>query len=96
VLCCSCPALHPPLPDSEEDDPELLLHIPFNGSVKLTGITVVGGPDGASPAKLKASTSSGGRVGGGLQDCSVALRLAARCVKVDGPCNAMGMLAGRA
>jgi hypothetical protein len=39
--------------DSEEDDPELLLHVPFSGSVKLTGITVVGGPDGASPAKLK-------------------------------------------
>ena len=51
------PAFHPPLPDSEEDDPELLLHVPFNGSVKLTGITVVGGPDGASPAKLKASTA---------------------------------------
>lgn len=39
--------------DSEEDDPELLLHVPFDGAVKLTGITVIGGPDGASPSKLK-------------------------------------------
>jgi hypothetical protein len=39
--------------DSEEDDPELLLHVPFGGAVKLTGITVVGGPEGTSPAKLR-------------------------------------------
>jgi hypothetical protein len=39
--------------DSAEDDPELLLHVPFDGAVKLTGITVIGGPDGTSPAKLK-------------------------------------------
>ncbi|PSC71196.1 PITH domain-containing 1 [Micractinium conductrix] len=39
--------------DSEEDDPELLLHVPFDGAVKLTGITVVGGLDGTAPAKLK-------------------------------------------
>ncbi|KAL4424497.1 hypothetical protein ABPG77_006806 [Micractinium sp. CCAP 211/92] len=39
--------------DSEEDDPELLLHVPFDGSVKLTGITVVGGPEGTAPSKLK-------------------------------------------
>lgn len=43
--------------DSEEDDPELLLHVPFDGAVKLTGITVVGGPEGAAPAKLKVSRS---------------------------------------
>ena len=55
-------------PDSEEDDPELLLHVPFSGSVKLTGITVVGGPDGASPAKLKASRGGWGTVlGWGLR-----------------------------
>lgn len=50
------PLSHPhfaPFADSEEDDPELLLHVPFDGAVKLTGITVVGGPDGASPSKLK-------------------------------------------
>lgn len=28
--------VHPPT-DSEEDDPELLLHVPFDGAVKLTG-----------------------------------------------------------
>ena len=38
---------------SDEDDPELLLHVPFDGAVKLRGITVIGGPDGAAPAKLK-------------------------------------------
>lgn len=43
--------------DSAEDDPELLLHVPFDGAVKLTGITVVGGPDGTAPAKLKVYTN---------------------------------------
>lgn len=38
---------------SDEDDPELLIHVPFTGAVKLQAITVIGGPDGASPAKLK-------------------------------------------
>ena len=42
-----------PVLSSEEDDPELLLHIPFNGAVKLTGITLIGGPDGTSPSRLK-------------------------------------------
>lgn len=27
--------------------------MPFDGAVKLTGITVIGGPDGTSPSKLK-------------------------------------------
>ena len=40
--------------DSEEDDPELLLHIPLAGAVKLTGISVIGGPGGAAPARLRA------------------------------------------
>ncbi|KAL4857139.1 PITH domain-containing protein [Chlorella vulgaris] len=43
--------------DSQEDDPELLLHVPFNGAVKLTGITVIGGGDSTSPAKLKVYTN---------------------------------------
>ena len=58
------PACPPPSPacllaclllcaDSEEDDPELLLHVPFGGAVKLTGITVIGGPEGTSPAKMR-------------------------------------------
>mmetsp|Transcript_14786 Transcript_14786/g.36902 ORF Transcript_14786/g.36902 Transcript_14786/m.36902 type:complete len:210 (-) Transcript_14786:424-1053(-) len=42
----------PPLA-SNEDDPELLLHVPFDGAVKLKAICLVGGPDGTSPAKMK-------------------------------------------
>lgn len=38
---------------SDPDDPELLLHVPFTGAVKLQALTVIGGPDGASPDKLK-------------------------------------------
>ncbi|KAH7622446.1 putative PITH domain-containing protein 1 [Nannochloris sp. 'desiccata'] len=38
---------------SDDDDPELLLHVPFTGSVKLQALTVIGGPNGSSPAKLK-------------------------------------------
>ncbi len=63
--------------DSEEDDPELLLHVPFDGSVKLTGITVVGGPEGTAPAKLKVQ-HSGGQPGAPTGDaCSCAVRIAA-------------------
>ena len=42
-----------PVIRSDPDDPELLLHVPFTGSVKLQALTVIGGPDGSSPAKLK-------------------------------------------
>ena len=38
---------------SDDDDPELLLHIPFTGSIKLKALTVIGAPNGASPSKLK-------------------------------------------
>lgn len=38
---------------SDDDDPELLLHVPFNGAVKLRAVTVVGGPAGAAPSKLR-------------------------------------------
>ena len=38
---------------SDDDDPELLLHVPFTGAVKLQALTVIGGPEGTSPAKLK-------------------------------------------
>ena len=38
---------------SSDDDPELLLHVPFTGAVKLRAISVVGGPDGAAPAALR-------------------------------------------
>lgn len=36
-----------------EDDPELLLHIPFDGELKVKAITVIGGPAGTSPASVK-------------------------------------------
>mmetsp|Transcript_10220 Transcript_10220/g.25926 ORF Transcript_10220/g.25926 Transcript_10220/m.25926 type:complete len:208 (-) Transcript_10220:197-820(-) len=41
--CCS----------SEEDDPELIIHVPFTSDVKLKSICVIGGTDGSSPSKLK-------------------------------------------
>lgn len=43
--------------DSNEDDAELLIAIPFNGAVKIKAISIIGGADGASPAKLKAYTN---------------------------------------
>lgn len=38
---------------SDDDDPELLLHVPFDGSVKLKAICIIGGEEGRSPSKLK-------------------------------------------
>ena len=39
---------------SNEDEPELLIHVPFDGAVKLKAISVIGGgPQGTAPAKLK-------------------------------------------
>lgn len=32
--------------------------MPFDGAVKLTGITVVGGPEGTAPAKLRVSSGT--------------------------------------
>lgn len=44
----------PPSPlKSNDDDPELLIHVPFNGSVKLKAICIIGGYDGSSPSKLR-------------------------------------------
>ena len=40
-----------------EDDDELLLHIPFDGNVRLKAICVIGGPDGAGPLSMKAYTN---------------------------------------
>ncbi|MEW5307164.1 MAG: hypothetical protein WDW38_002231 [Sanguina aurantia] len=39
---------------SNEGDSDLLLHIPFDGAVKLKGICIIGGPSGSSPCHLKA------------------------------------------
>ena len=40
-----------------EDDGELLLHIPFDGNVKLKAICVIGAPDGAAPLRMAAFTN---------------------------------------
>ena len=40
--------------DSEEDDPQLIIHIPFISPVKIRSIVVLGGHDGTAPRSLKA------------------------------------------
>jgi len=59
----------PPLISDDDDPPELLVHVPFDGLVRITAIAVVGGDgggggeDGASgctPATLRAFVNRGG------------------------------------
>ena len=38
---------------SDDGYPELLLHVPFDGAVKLKAICIIGAGEGKSPAKLK-------------------------------------------
>jgi hypothetical protein len=38
---------------SNEDDPELLIHIPLDGAMRLKAICIVGGSGGTAPAKLR-------------------------------------------
>ncbi|KAK9149431.1 hypothetical protein Scep_008188 [Stephania cephalantha] len=45
---------------SNEGDPELLVFIPFTSDVKIKSISVVGGADGTSPAKMRAFTNREG------------------------------------
>ncbi|XP_020080239.1 PITH domain-containing protein 1-like isoform X2 [Ananas comosus] len=40
--------------ESNEDDPELLVFIPFTCDVKIKSIAVVGGSGGTSPSKMRA------------------------------------------
>ncbi|KAL7121949.1 hypothetical protein ACP275_01G015600 [Erythranthe tilingii] len=40
--------------ESNEGDPELIVFIPFTSDVKIKSISVVGGADGTSPAKIRA------------------------------------------
>mmetsp|Transcript_7334 Transcript_7334/g.14457 ORF Transcript_7334/g.14457 Transcript_7334/m.14457 type:complete len:208 (+) Transcript_7334:73-696(+) len=42
---------------SPDDDDELLLHIPFDGCVKLKAISIIGGSNGNTPAHLKVFTN---------------------------------------
>lgn len=66
---------------SQDDDPELLLHVPFDGAVKLKAISIIGGPNGTSPDKLRVRTWSRRWYGGGCHvvragmSCCVAQRL---------------------
>eukprot|EP00928_Gymnodinium_smaydae_P041779 TRINITY_DN28233_c0_g1_i1.p1 TRINITY_DN28233_c0_g1~~TRINITY_DN28233_c0_g1_i1.p1 ORF type:complete len:192 (-),score=7.14 TRINITY_DN28233_c0_g1_i1:375-929(-) len=39
--------------ESPEGDEELMINVPFTSPVQVTGITVIGGPDGISPSKVK-------------------------------------------
>uniref|UniRef100_A0A7S0L3Y3 PITH domain-containing protein n=1 Tax=Coccolithus braarudii TaxID=221442 RepID=A0A7S0L3Y3_9EUKA len=40
--------------DSEDDDPQLLLHIPFTCPVNIRSLHLVGGEEGATPRELRA------------------------------------------
>ncbi|KGN62400.1 PITH domain-containing protein 1 [Cucumis sativus] len=39
--------------ESNEGDPELLVFIPFTSDVKIKSISIIGGPDGTSPSKMR-------------------------------------------
>jgi hypothetical protein len=39
--------------ESNEGDPELLVFVPFTSDVKIKSISIVGGPEGTSPSKLR-------------------------------------------
>ncbi|KAI3834646.1 hypothetical protein MKX03_005986 [Papaver bracteatum] len=40
--------------ESNDGDPELIVFIPFTSDVKIKSISIVGGADGTSPAKMRA------------------------------------------
>eukprot|EP00897_Mesotaenium_endlicherianum_P006882 jgi/Mesen1/6221/ME000320S05413 len=40
--------------ESNDDDPELLIFIPFTSDVKLKSISIIGGTDGTTPARMRA------------------------------------------
>ena len=39
--------------DSNDGDPDLIIHIPFSSQVNLRSMTIIGGENGMSPAKIK-------------------------------------------
>ena len=39
--------------ESNDGDPDLIIHIPFSSQVNLRSMTIIGGEDGMSPAKIK-------------------------------------------
>ena len=42
---------------SNDGDPDLIIYIPFNSQVNIKSMTVIGGEDGSSPAKVKLFTN---------------------------------------
>jgi hypothetical protein len=42
-----------PVLQSNEDDAELIIYIPFTTSVKLKSISLIGGPEGAGPTQVR-------------------------------------------
>lgn len=62
----------PPLLSDDDDPPELIVHIPFDGLVRITAIAIVGGDggddgdggdrgsSGATPARVRAFVNRGG------------------------------------
>lgn len=46
--------------ESNEGDPELIIFIPFTSDVKIKSISIVGGADGTSPAKMRVFTNREG------------------------------------
>eukprot|EP00611_Tribonema_gayanum_P028816 TRINITY_DN7523_c0_g1_i1.p2 TRINITY_DN7523_c0_g1~~TRINITY_DN7523_c0_g1_i1.p2 ORF type:complete len:222 (-),score=40.48 TRINITY_DN7523_c0_g1_i1:201-866(-) len=42
-----------PFLESNDGDPELLIHVPFTEVVKIKAISLLGGRDGAAPSKMK-------------------------------------------
>jgi len=39
--------------DSNDDDPDLIIYIPFSSQVNLRSMTIIGGEEGMAPAKIK-------------------------------------------
>lgn len=48
-----------PVCNSEEDDPEMIIHVPFTSSIKLKSISITGGFTGTenSPSRVKVYTN---------------------------------------
>jgi hypothetical protein len=42
---------------TNDEDSELLLFVPFTNDVVIKGISIIGGPDGTTPAKMRAFTN---------------------------------------
>mmetsp|Transcript_27132 Transcript_27132/g.82244 ORF Transcript_27132/g.82244 Transcript_27132/m.82244 type:complete len:209 (-) Transcript_27132:555-1181(-) len=40
--------------ESDDDDPQLIIHIPFISPVKIQSLTLIGGPDGMAPRDVRA------------------------------------------